>query len=285
MPREREDYRQLTVSHHQRLVGWFRARVGDRHTAEDLAQRTWVDVLERIRTFKPERGSFWTFTKIWAQFVLRRHYAEAHRLWPLAAAAEPADGEFDDLPNALPAARGGSSEPSSGVPNIDEILHASEVLLELLGEVLSCKRLPHEVLVFGYVKLLQWKPARVVAELSESPLDRLAEQLAAEYFHFVPLPQVTAAFTPLRANLARRLRDCDTDPRAKEPFEHLLDRVTGTSCLGDYYPPAATRQEAVTRWWAAVQRAVQESALRRSTGPLAESLRDRRILRSARGSK
>ena len=54
----------------------MRVRVRDDATAEDLVQDTWAEVLRRADTFDPALGSFWTFTKIWADIVVRRHWDE-----------------------------------------------------------------------------------------------------------------------------------------------------------------------------------------------------------------
>jgi hypothetical protein len=135
--------------------------------------------------------------------------------------------------------------------------------------------LPHEVIAFGYVKLLQWKPTRVVAELSDTALDGLADRLEEEYFRFVPLPEVRDAFAPLRQNLSRHVPDCDADPRAKEPYASLADRVAGHTLLREYFPTTGTAEAAVTRWWAAVKRVVAEEVLRLPRGPLTEVVRER----------
>jgi DNA-directed RNA polymerase specialized sigma24 family protein len=280
MPGERQDYRQLIESHQRRLVGWFRMRVGDPDVAADLTQRTWVDVLERIHTFDPQRGNFWTFTKIWAQFVLRQYYSEGKHLW---LHAHPADDDADAEPDGQPAVWSRATE-AGGSPDIEEVLQSSALLIDLVQQVLRCRRLPHEVIAFGYVKLLEWKPTRVADELSDIDLQRLAERLQDEYLRCVPRSEVRAAFGPLRESLSGRVGACDVDPRVKERYRDLADRIAGTTLLRDYYPPTGTREEAVTRWWASVSRVAKEDLLRLSTGPVAESLRARRMGSRARGA-
>ena len=66
----------LIEAHQRRLYGFMRVRVRDNATAEDLVHDTWGEVLRRADTFDPARGSFWTFTKIWADIVVKRHWQE-----------------------------------------------------------------------------------------------------------------------------------------------------------------------------------------------------------------
>ena len=285
MPLDSDAYDGLVESHHRRLLGWFRARVGDRDLAADLAQRTWVEVLERARTFDPERGAFWTFTKIWSRFVLLRHYSELRHLWLFTLD----HGELGDVPNGQPGSTSDAAiaplDQWAGAPAAEALLSASAVFLELLHHVFQCKRLPHEVITFGFVKLLDWKPQRVVAELADQSLQDLAARLEAEYLRYVPLDGVREAFGPLREKLGCSLEHIQVDGRTSGAYQELLHRTAGASLLREYFPRDTDPREAVTRWWSAVNRVLKVRLLELGRGPLAEWLRDRRLrLRSRKSS-
>lgn len=256
----------LIESHQRRLNGFMRVRVRDDSTAEDLVQDTWAEVLRRIDTFDSGRGSFWTFTKIWAAIVLKRHWDEK----------TPETVELDDdrdVERAADGSGGGqdiaaSADLAAGLPDglaVEDRVHAARTLLDLLCHVMACSRPPHEVIVFGFSKLL-WKPSEIVEELSDRPLRGLAARLEADYRAAVPIPAVRAAFSPLLEKLDRPLGDLIEDPRTRRGNESLLARVAGDTTLADYYPDAGNAEAAVTRWWDAVKRAVFSEIRREGDG-------------------
>ncbi len=266
-----DDLSQLVHQHQKQLIGWFRARLGARSDAEDLAQRTWIEVLGRADTFDPERGSFWTFTKIWAGFVLRRYWAEA------SGDSLLIDGDLGEGDLDIDCVGGdalGSTAP----------LTAFNIVSAVLRCALGCRRLPHEVAVFGFVKLLQWKPSRVVEELSAHTVEYAVDCLEAEYLKDVPHPDVRSAFEALRVKLKQPLRACGVDRRTLQRYAPLQDRPTGTILLNDLYG-GDDREAAVTRWWAAVARVVEEDLLRTEDGPLGEWLSEQPVVRLRRAAK
>jgi len=259
---------QQIAAHHDRLVGWFRARVFDRDLAEELTQRTWSEVLRRIDSFNPEQGSFFTFTKIWAEFVLRRHRSEMAKRRKAEISISTESDDATGLENEI-----SLSCAPRGIA-IDDCLDRGRVFLSLLSLALGCRRLPHEIVAFGFVKLLDWKPARVVHDLSGATLEEAAAFLEREYAREAPSADVERAFAKLRSRLTLTLAECETDPRAKKPFSHLLDRKTGGTILSAYYRDDATPEMAVVRWWSAVTRAVAEDLVALQEGPLAEWISD-----------
>lgn len=255
------DLSQLVETHHRRLRGWFRARVGARADAEDLAQRTWIEVLKRAHTFDPSRGTFWAFTLIWADFIRRRYWHEGSRA-PLAS------GDASDLEKL----RSAPTEPA------DDAVAASSlpVFNELLRRTLGCRRLTHEILAFGFVKLLGWPPKRFVAELSSASLSELVAHLEREYVREVPDRDVRSAFAELARGLTQRLGDSRVDPRVLAPYDSLRQRTIGELALAELYLTHSSPEECVTRWWAAVGRVVTASIADADDGPLAEWLSDAR---------
>lgn len=253
-------------AHHKRLVGWLRARVGNFDDAEDLAQRAWIEVLQHRDSFDPEKGTFWTFAKIWAGFVLRRHWRERARL-PI-----PGGDRIDVHGDGDGAAASGHDDPPPEV----HLFH------QMLRVALSCRRLPHEIVVFGFVKLLQWKPRRVVEVGAPLTVAEALALLAAEYHRDVPLPDVRGTFSSLEERLESPLGSCDVDPRVLAPYAHLRARPAASIRFEELFATTSNPEEAVTRWWAAVVRVVEADLLRLCDGPLAEWLEDQGIVRDRR---
>ena len=225
MAEERASVNALIEAHQRRLYGFMRVRVRDDATAEDLVQDTWGEVLRRADTFDPARGSFWTFTKIWADIVVKRHWQER--------IPEAVEREDDRESEPAAGASGGEdlsgADLAAGLPegsNVDDRLHAARTLLDLLCRILACARPPHEIIVFGFSKLL-WKPSEIVEDLADRRLLALAARLQEDYAASVPIPAVRAAFAPLLDKLERRLGDLIDDPRTRRANESLLSCVAG----------------------------------------------------------
>lgn len=261
------DLQALIVAHHRRLVGWFRLRVGDADVAEELAQRTWQEVLLHGHTFDRQRGAFFTFTKVWADIILKRQRAEVALRRRREIRIEE-EGEEDD--GADPVLR--TAPQLQSYDDVD--LDRESVFLRLLPLALGCRRLPHEILAFGFVKLLDWKPARVVAELSDNLLDQTAALLADEYALEVATQEVRPAFAALQRKLQQTLAEVDADPRSKKPYQDLMNERTGGTLLHAYYRDGSTPEMAVVRWWSAVTRAVVEKLVVLREGPIAEWIED-----------
>ncbi len=261
------DLQALIATHERRLVGWFRSRVVDGDIAEELAQRTWQEVLRHGHTFDPQRGAFFTFTKVWAEIILKRQRTEVALRRRREIGLE-AEGEEDDAVD--PILRTAAQLQSYDVVDLDH----ERVFMGLLALTLSCRRLPHEILAFGFVKLLDWKPARVVAELSDELLDRMSALMADEYTLDVATQDVRPAFAGLHHKLQQTLAQVDADPRAKKPYSDLMNERTGGTLLRAYYREVSTPEMAVVRWWSAVARALVEKLVVLREGPIAEWIED-----------
>lgn len=237
----------LVRQHERRLFGFFRIRVRDDSVASDLAQETWLEVLGHGETFDPDRGSFWTFTRIWADFVLRRHWQSVGRdRERLDRRAEDEDSPGGALVEARAAASGLASEDASTLRT---------VLRKVLACALSCERPPNEIVAFGFTKL-EWKPREITVNLSASTLRDLSQRLERDYVALVPDPEIAASFAPLRAKLERGLDELLSDPRSKRAYAHVPDGPTGPMKLESYFAPGANPESAVTRWWDTVKRTV-----------------------------
>ncbi|MCK6554923.1 sigma-70 family RNA polymerase sigma factor [Candidatus Binatia bacterium] len=266
----------LIATHQQRLYGYFLGRVRDDSVARDLAQETWIEVWRRADTFDPHRGGFWTFTRIWADFVFKRHgtalsVERKHR----AEERVPVTlGDPDASTNATMVS-GTMVGPTVGGSRggVEHAVQCAAAFAELLSRVARCARPPHEVIVFGFNKL-GWKPGDVVSELADLPMGVLAARLEREYAAATAVPAVHQAFAPLRNKLSRTLGEVVRDPRTRALCAALLDRVVETTALREYFSAAAVRdpEAAIVHWWHSVQRSVIAETVRDGHGNLFEWL-------------
>lgn len=267
------DIEHLIESHHRRLVGWFRARVGDRDVAEDLAQSTWIELMQRADTFDPELGSFFTWTTTRADLLLRRWRADRYRkrMQPTAEiedAVEMRDAAENDAPTA---------------EDFLDTRSAAAVFPEMLRQTASCRRLPHEIVAFGFVKLLSWKPRRFVDELAKLTVGQAADQLALEYAQEVPRAGIESCFEPLHNRMELPLGECGVDPRALKNYENHKARIVRSIRIEELLPEEGSAEAAVTRWWAAVARVLASELLRLESGPIAEWV-DRQVSAGGRAT-
>ena len=267
---------ELIATHQQRLYGYFLGRVRDDSVAKDLAQETWMEVWRRADTFDPQLGGFWTFTRIWADLVFKRH-GTALGIERRRRAAEPgavAGGEPDTSGDgAVVSGALNGRAAGAGQGGVEHAVQCAAAFTELLCRVARCTRPPHEVIVFGFSKL-GWKPADIVGELADVPLGDLAARLEREYAAATAVPAVHAAFAPLRNKLGRLLAEVVRDPRTRALCKPLLDRVVETTTLREYFPAAEARgaEAAIVHWWHAVQRSVIAGTVRDGKGDLFEWL-------------
>lgn len=256
------DLGELIRQHQARLRGFFRGRVRDDSIADDLVQETWLEVMRHWASFDPGKGTFWAFSRIWADIALKRHWADRKRDDRFASSPRanhgddstviPDDGSPGGPISPGEAARWAvSRDVATPPPDVD--LHHGRVLTEVLACVTSSRRPPHEIIAFLLAKL-SWKPSEVVAELGDCTLSELVERIEREYLGTTRIPSMARLFAPLRARLDSRLADTIADKRTRDCYPTLLDRTAGETRLQDYAAKDTPAEHQVSRWWEAVER-------------------------------
>ncbi|MCC7368988.1 MAG: sigma-70 family RNA polymerase sigma factor [Chloroflexi bacterium] len=251
----------------------------DRALVDDLVQVTWVQVWQKLPTYKPELASFATFARYWARIMVRRY-----RDTPVGKGIETPIGSLldrddaDDGPNDAFDRFGASS--ASQAPD-DAI--AAEVYDELLLVTFQTASPPHQLIVFGLTKATDLKPRQIAAEFSHEPLTALADRLERAYLDRSDLPasRIRPAFEPLRDRLTRRFDEVVRDPTTLATYPHVHSRIVGETTLAEYYTAEPTAN--LTQWWHAVKRRVIADLQRRADGPLAELLRQSQRMNARRG--
>lgn len=134
---------------------------------------------------------------------------------------------------------------------------------ELLKKAFSGTNPPHQLIVFGFCKLLEWKPKEVVAKLSDTPLRDLAQQLERNYVETAQIhrSEVEPCFEPLHARMALKVDDVLTDGRIRGTRLKLKDQIVGDTVLRSYYGDEPEGD--ITRWWATVRRRVRNEMIKK----------------------
>ncbi len=177
---------------------------------EDLVQNTCMEVLQRIYTYDPERGSFYTWVCIWARIVLKRYFDEKNQymdsevLMSELAAIAPEEGWEIEEVEAIPVA---PTEQSLIEPNPEEIVERLEKFKRFLSIALPEGGEPHQLIAFGFIQLLEWTPQQIVEELADTPLEELARRLEGDYVRTSQYlgDRVRKYFEPLHQKMQRRL--------------------------------------------------------------------------------
>jgi DNA-directed RNA polymerase specialized sigma24 family protein len=279
---DQEAFAQLEARTDRALRSFFRTRVRrtdevtgkyipNTQAIDDLIQKTWIELWPQLASYDPARARFSTFATNWAGFIVRRYHASPEyqgRERPISRGRRDDADSDDDYNIDRLNARGEPVFPAPEDP-VD-----ADVYDNLVTLIFATASPPHQLLVMGFVKGLEWRPRQVAAELADSQLRALAARFEADYLEQSEIPshRVSPAFAPLRENVERRFADAVHDPVTLKTYPALHDRVVGDTTLADYFTddPAAD----ITQWWYAVKRRVIAEILRRGTGPLADMLRE-----------
>ena len=233
--------------HGKPIKGFIAMRVRNNDHIDDLCQEAWLEILKGLIKFDPAQGSFHGFSMGCGRNVLRRFWHGR----PGAFEVPPEDEDEDG--NAC-------GEPQ--VPPLDGDLF-DEFMVKTFGGASP----PHQLIAFGFVKLLEWNPAEVVEELSAIGLDKLIARLEEELCEvYTPAEEIVhESLQKLNRAMRQRkkLSEMLADPKNRETYAHLLDRIVGETCLREYYTSKAPwnsqiylseSAQTVSNWWVSVKR-------------------------------
>ncbi|MFN8633032.1 MAG: sigma factor [Chloroflexota bacterium] len=228
------------------VFGYVRPKVRSDDAAHDVCQQTWAQVWQRLATYDPLRGSFERFVKYWAHTFLKRHYDQRKAV--SLNDAEPLIGA-DHTWNERMIQRVGAAEEYE----------------RLLRATFGSASPPHQLIAFGFCKLLEWRPAELVADRSDDPLRALELELERTYGGVLVesggLSQAVAeSFERLRLSMDQRFDVAVQDPKTLATHPALHARIVGDTAFRDYYTGKPT--DNVTQWWDAVKRRVMTELLR-----------------------
>ncbi len=268
----------LCALHDRAVYGYLRVRSRSDDDAREVAQEARLELWSHARDFDPQRAPYRAFALHWAWIVLMRFYRARMRRQRVEvlfselatrfgdAADEKEVGEIADWLSAR--------EAEAPVPTG----HAPEAYEALLLAVMSLPLPPHQIIVFGFCKLVRYsdgagpqrvsgkagpslahlgrtKPSDIVSRLSAVPLRELEARLEDAYLHESELSDavVRRCFEPLRCRMDAAATDMRFARDAGIGGKPASDRSIGDTTLGDYYAARAPAA-AVSHWWSTVQR-------------------------------
>lgn len=279
---DQQAFEELRSGSDRAVRGLVRMKVGrseaggsyflDHALVDDLVQQTWVQVWQKLDTYDAAVGRFVHFARYWARIMVRRyHDTQLGRGTEIPLSAMQSGGSDDGDISPDEQMDRLSQRDTAGDFQDDPV--TADVYDELLTLTFATNSPPHQLIAFGFVKAADWRPRQIAAELSNVPLQELQSQLERTYLDQSDLPdeRVLPAFEPLRSRLDLRFDEVVRDATTLATYPALHERIVGETTLADYYTGEPTAD--VTQWWYAVKRRVLAEVQRRSTGPLADLLR------------
>ncbi|MGD0466780.1 MAG: sigma-70 family RNA polymerase sigma factor [Terriglobales bacterium] len=248
-----EEFRSL---YQKEVLGYLRARCARKEDAEDIALNTWKVLWEKISQYDPKRANFAAFAKYWAGLQLLQWYDRWENRPQVSLLFSEIEGRGTDFERDATVdeilARAGQIINT----DIPASMEAAENYRNLLTRTFGSHAPPHQLLAFGFCKLLERTPRDFVSAFSEVTLDHLAEQFEAEYKSEVPMQaaEIESALSALRFDLKYPLSAVLREPATSATYRHLLDRKTGDTRPSDYYQEAP--EQSVSHWIYAVRRKV-----------------------------
>lgn len=262
----------LYAQYDKQIYGFIRGRSHDDPIAQEVAQKTREQVWRKMPTYDPARASFRTFTHYWAGIMLLRYYGEQRQQNKVemlfselqrryAELAE--EREIGDILAHVAAHQHPSHEQTRlAEEEAEAMVNAFEDLLRLTFGGTSP---PHQLIAFGFRQLVQdgeppeaWKPAKMVAELSDIPLRDLSQRLDEAYLKTSQLPRalVQSHFSPVRQSMTHPLREVLKAPLTRQTHTNLLDLIVGDTTLRQYYTHADHPTADISYWCESVRRRV-----------------------------
>ncbi len=239
----------LYERHGKPIKGFIAMRVKNNDPIYNLCQETCLEIRTGLVRFDPARGSFHGFSMGCARNVLRRFWSDRPSQFEIPPDGEDEQGDF---------------------PDGNQVSPADTALFDrLMDKTFGGGSPPHQLIAFGYVQLLKWKPSEVVEELSGFRLDVLTERLESELCVLFS-PQESIVRQSFR-NLNRMMRDRKklsevvADPKTRKTYPRLLACIVAETYLRDYYTSkqpwnsrtySAECAQNVTNWWVSVKKRV-----------------------------
>jgi DNA-directed RNA polymerase specialized sigma24 family protein len=254
-----EAFNQIYLLYRKEILGYVRARSRRFSDADDIAQETWKILLEKLAQFDPARGNFSSFAKYWATIALLRWYDQpdssgrAAVLFSELVERYPNASADSDASRIIDAARARINR------SVENDLQERETFIDLLNRTFGSSSAPHQLLVFGFCKLLGESPRTFVGSWSDVSLMDLADKFQREYSREIPdrESELSVALAPLQRRLRQRFSDAIHEAATRMAYPDLMNRIVGETTPRDYY--RGDPERAVSHWVYSVRRNVISS--------------------------
>jgi DNA-directed RNA polymerase specialized sigma24 family protein len=239
------------------IKGFFAGKTGDLWLAEELSEFAMARARRNIqkRKYDPEKGRLYTYLKgvvaagVWMGY--RQEGIEYIRKEKTAADLRNRYGKEDDDRDPIENVPGES-------PDLDKIVDG-----ELHRLTFQVGGKPHQLIAFGFTKLLLWKPGKFVKEFSYWVLDKLGDKFCCDYYetsyHFLDEGVFRNHYC---CGLLEKLFQCVRDIYEESEYKRLESYFTwkvGEVALKPFFDTGRSPSESVSDWCDKVKRRVQKA--------------------------
>lgn len=259
---DQQAFETLFNKYKDRLYGFIRYKCLNDQDADDIAQNVWIQIFEKIKTYNIAYSKFYNFLSFRAVYEILKFYKNNYvKLFVLFSRLMKRFPELEDEKELLDLLAKSQTIQTS----FDHLTIKADIYEELLTITFRSNSPPHQIIVFGFSKLLEWKPQDIVRELSEEQLKNLAGKLEEDYLLITELASdvVKSCFQPLHRKMKQKLNEVLEDSKTAAIYASLLDRQIGMTRLAEYYTTKAP-EENISQWWYAVVRRIKSQILRTS---------------------
>jgi DNA-directed RNA polymerase specialized sigma24 family protein len=245
-------FEQLYALHHREVTGYLRARC-TRHDADDIAQQLWMTVLDKIDQFDPQRANFAGFLKYRASIAALRWFHERNNVLGRAMLFSEMESRYGESPKE-PEIVEAAIAAQRNIETPEQRIETTERYSELLRATFATPSPPHQLISFGYCKLLEWRPQELVKESSNISLGEMEIEFEKKYIEHIPAESdlVRGALSRLRKSLDRCFSDVVSDPATVAMYPQLSSKRVGDTTLAQYYRDDP--EQNVAHWVYAVRR-------------------------------
>jgi nucleoside phosphorylase/DNA-directed RNA polymerase specialized sigma24 family protein len=251
----RESLAQFYETYERTVFGFARFVSSNDADAADVAELAWDSFSRRLPKIDPERGPILPMLRRHVETAAVDFYRRREREVQLDV------GPFDPIEDV--------PTPEGRIVELETRAAIHEEYEDLLRIVLVHGGPPHERIVFGFNRLLDWRPQKIVADLSDLTLTDLEKNLEAIYLKALDVGTelATRIFGRLRSDLRRETHTFFPRKMRHVP-EAVLYRLAADTKLGDYFVRSGPGEHGreITEWVESVRRRVLRRVDRERTG-------------------
>jgi hypothetical protein len=196
---------------------------------DDTCQEAWLMICNKLITYNME-FPFHKFAMIWTDIAIKQMKRKIK------------EDRHSHIETDIP-----EEEPP--------ISYTSEDYFLCLRILLSCPKLPHEVLVYALIKVLGYKKNDIIEKFSSIPLKELLLKFKMEYSQrsTIPINQIEPSFFQMEDRLKSPLENLLlNEPRSN--YANILNQIVGETCLNQYFHSDSDHQ--IDEWTSRVKKKV-----------------------------
>jgi DNA-directed RNA polymerase specialized sigma24 family protein len=268
---EVEAFNEWWIRHQKVIVGWIRARVSpggssDAHVHEILNE-TFMDLRTKaLPRYDPSRSRFRTYAKSYAENRIKQFYTREKKIRERELLGNDIVPTGDTQEDPEPWEERVPSEQ----PSVEAATIGAEQANRLLQTTFTSTSPPHQVIIFGFNRLLTWPPRDIVADLSDCTLRTLETKLEDDLMDIIGLGPTTIreCLRKLRDDMHVTFGALVSHPKTREAHQTLLERIAGDIVLRELYTKDDDPEDNVAKWANNVWRSIRVRMLEEVLGPV-----------------